>query len=240
MLARPLSWFHQSSVEVGYRVAPLRALVHAHGDRAYCSRPRPRGARTDSHTAPVSDPPRQGGPSGRLDRTGRHSSRSTSERHPAAFGHVALYSEHRIAHTTSRAKALGRVRETRVPYWAARLAAQPTGTCQQPRPPKPPYAAQPPDLPLGHESFVVTRPLTPLGNTFDPILALRLDAMLHARSPSCSCASLRSLRSTHKETCNRRSAPILAAQIRKRAAPGSPFLLASQGLNRAISSRRPP
>jgi hypothetical protein len=66
MLARPLSWFHQSSVEVGYRVAPLRALVHAHGDRAYCSRPRPRGARTDSHTAPVSDPPRQGGPSGRL------------------------------------------------------------------------------------------------------------------------------------------------------------------------------
>jgi len=81
------------------------------------------------------------------------------------------------------------------------------------------FTAQPPDLrhhALIQESFAVFGPLALLCSAFYPLLAyrhacLRSKLPSHTRSPSCSCASLRLLRSIRDGTCTRRSAPILGA-----------------------------
>ena len=104
------------------------------------------------------------------------------------------------------------------------------------------FSAQPPTpLRLDHESCAVMLPFPPARKH------LPSDSCTSAR---CLCSALGRPRAVALGfvCCNqitmahapRSSAATHAAQPRKRAAPGSPFLLASQGLNRAISSRRPP
>lgn len=90
------------------------------------------------------------------------------------------------------------------------------------------FTTQPPDLHsliLEHKSFAVLCPLALIGFAFYPVLVHRLMASIHASSPhwspSCSCASLRSLWSAYGGTFTHKIAPMLGAH--KKGRPKSPF-----------------